>query len=520
MAAPLPKHVKVPKPVHTQATGHSTVAATPTPTAKATPSVNGSPTFLSITGWTIVIVLVLAAVMAIVAGLAAHFFRASRAVVAALALGTLVLFGLVAIPFVALPKTNPTGWIEVELIAIGLLVVGGFFGFLFGLPTVSQPAAANNAQSTGATPLLRVNTHLEDVTTKIATLLTGVALAQLVTIPHYIHVFNTDLQGLLGVHNGIAGSALGVALLLYFPPLGFVISYVIMRVTVSELFAEADVRLQRFGTDQPQIWRAPPLPDIADEATGDQLAAARSVAALSYASLTDPDQKATWARANALLGNYSAAERAYQDVRVLNPRDYRAIIDYATVIYNDPQIDDIPQVLSLLAAAEKICPGTNLDALSRLKVLRAAALLYRSGGYEAAIEEVNSIINTADMPQPRLTRYYRACGFGQLFWALEAAGGPSAGAAAAIERIILNDSALTLAQGALGRAHLLLVTTGEGRTNATDNDLQAFARADVPFQDLLKIAAPPAPAPPAPAPPVTITDAAIVGGWIGTNCPT
>lgn len=519
MATPLPKNVKVPKPVQTHRTGTHTGVKTSPPPPPA-PGASGAPTFLSITEWTIVLVVALSVILAVAVGIASRFLRGGRAIVAAMALGTLVLFGLVAIPFVTLPKANPTGWIEVELIAIGLLVVGGFFGFLFGLPTSVQPSSGSNAQPGGPAPVLRVSTHLEDVTTKIATLLTGVALAQIITIPHYIGLFNTDLQGLLGVHSGTPGSALGVALLLYFPPLGFVISYVIMRVTVSQLFAEADERLQRFGTDQPQIWRAPPLPDIADGATGDQKAAAQSIAAIPYASLTDPDQKATWARANALLGNYSAAERAYQDVRVLDPRNYHAIIDYATVIYNDPQIDDIPQVLSLLDAAEKVCPGTNLDALSRLKVLRAAALLYRSGGYEAAILEVNSIINTANMPQPRLTRYYRACGFGQLFWALETGGGPSAGAAAAIEHIVLNDSALTLAQGALGRAQLLLVTTGEGRTNATDNDLQAFARADAPFQNLLQITPPAAPAPPAPTPPTTITDAAIVGGWIAANCPT
>ncbi|MGC2633751.1 MAG: hypothetical protein WA215_05995, partial [Candidatus Cybelea sp.] len=339
-----------------------------------------APTFQSIAQPTIVAVLVLATVTGIVAAIGSRVFNAGRTAVAVIALGVLTLFGFIAIPLV-LPDNR--AWIEVELIAIGLLIVGGFFGFLFGLPTVSQPAASGNPQAGNPPqPLLTVNTHLEDVTAKIATLLTGVALAQIVTIPHYIGDFNNALQTLLGIKIGLPGSTLGIGLMLYFPPLGFVISYVVMRVQVSELFAKADERLQRFVTGQPQIWRAPPLPDISDGASADQIAAARSIASVPYASLTGPDEKATWARANALLGNYSAAERAYQDVRVLNPRDYRAIIDYATVIYNDPQIDDIPQVLSLLNAAQQICPTTNLDALSRLKVLRTAAYLYQAGGYE------------------------------------------------------------------------------------------------------------------------------------------
>ncbi|MGC2634506.1 MAG: hypothetical protein WA215_09880, partial [Candidatus Cybelea sp.] len=134
------------------------------------------------------------------------------------------------------------------------------------------------------------------------------------------------------------------------------------------------------------------------------------------------------------------------------------------------------------------------------------------------IMEANSIIATANMPQPKLTRYYRACAFGQLFSALQNAGGPSAATLAAIEQVILNDSALTLALGAVGRSQLLLVTTGEGRVNPVDNDLQAFAEVDARFRAQLQIAAPPAPNPPAPPLPVTITDAAIAAGWIAANC--
>lgn len=473
------------------------------------------PDFLSIALPTIAAVIVLTLLIAIAAGIASRVFNAGRTAVAVIALGVLTLFGLLSIPL-ALPKNS--AWIEVELIAIGLLVVGGFFGFLFGLPTVVQSSSGGNTAAGSPQSLLSVNTHLDDVTAKIASLLAGVALASVLTIPQYIGNFNDALHTLLGIKNGDPGSALGIALLLYFPPIGFVISYLIMRVQVSPLLARADAKLQLFDAGQPQIWRAPPLPDISDGANADQTAAARSIAAIPYASLTDLDQKATWARANALLGNYSAAERAYQDVRVLNPRDYRALIDYATVIYNDPEIDDIPQILSLLNAAEKICPKDNLDALSRLKVLRAAAYLYQTSGYENAIIEVNSVIATKDMPQPRLTRFYRACGFGQLFWALQAGPGMSAQTQAAIAAIITNDSALTLAQGDVGRTQLLLVTVGQGRENPVDNDLQAFAAADAPYQAQLQISAPAAPAPPAPPAPVTITDAAITAGWITTNC--
>ncbi|MGA8574174.1 MAG: hypothetical protein WB609_00605 [Candidatus Cybelea sp.] len=485
-----------------------------TPLAGTAPS--GAWTFVLIAAVSLGLVLVVAAIVGALTSLVARAQgqsgmggREARPVVWTFGLATFTLFGLVAIPFITGLSTST--WIQLELIAVGLFVVGGFFGFLFGLPTATQPSQS----TTDSRPLLSVNTHLEDVTSKIATLLTGVALAQIITVPTYILAFNTELQTALGTSAG----AMGIALLLYFPPLGFILTYVVMRVGVSELFARADQRLQLFVSGQSAIRRAPPLPDISEPATPDQLAIARSIASIPYAAITDVNDKATWARANALLNNYADAERAFQDVRVLDPRNYYALIDYATVIYNDPNIDDVPYVLSLLATAQSLCPADKLDTLARIKSLRAAALLYQTGGYEASIEEINSLIATINMPQPKLARFYRACGFGQLFAALQAGGAIPAPVQTAIEGIILNDSALTLAQGKMGRDQLLCVAAGIGRQNASDNDLQAFAAIDVPFQLQLQTPAPAPPPPPPPPPPATITAAAIAGGWIATHCP-
>ncbi|HYW53943.1 MAG TPA: hypothetical protein VE826_08235 [Dongiaceae bacterium] len=478
-----------------------------------------------------------AAVALVLIGLAWRAFASKSAeptgpaIVAALPV--LAALGFAIIPFA--PMLGEGRWVPVEVLAAGVLLGGGFLGFLYGLPVVDPDALKTYGAAAGT--FVRPGTKLEKVTDGIVSAFTGGILVYALTQGARFNDFFVRQLGLSGATN-----LLGAGILFFFGPIGFMLGYCVTATVGALGFKRVQETLVAAASIVQSIELLPDLPISAP--TPEQLAAASDIAKRPYSSLTGAAEKAAWARAKTVLERYGEALPAYQDAIILDPNNAGLLIDYATTIYNDPSTNDIPSVLQLLARASALTGGNASPALrQRNYALTAAAQLYLPGGYEDAIITVNEwIANGQQAPTSWHTRFYRACGFGQLYESFAAVTPPArppyvtalqAPDLARLQALVRNDVAITLAaapgQG-LERVRMVMDPTSPARQNLADDDLQMLAADFPPICQDVGITVPPPPAPdpppalPRPARPTTIPDPVALTApgalqtWIDLNC--
>jgi hypothetical protein len=125
--------------------------------------------------------------------------------------------------------------------ALGLLaatgmIVGGFAGFLFGVPrSLSSTSAALATQATsGQSARVMANTNLEQISDWLTKVLVGVGLTQLQSLPDAVEKATTKLEPMLP---GVPGSgSIGLAVLTTYFFAGFLWSYVESRTALMALF--------------------------------------------------------------------------------------------------------------------------------------------------------------------------------------------------------------------------------------------------------------------------------------------
>ena len=513
----------------------STHDAVPRPTAAApTPApvhVPAPPSIVPIPEWLVALLVCLGIALLVAMGaVALRFFldqdnKKGAGSLILLTLPILAVLGLVLIPFA--PGLDTGRWIPVDVLAIAVFVGGAFLGFLYGLPVVDADAL-KTAGSTAGT-FIRPSTKLEKVTDSLMTAFTGGVVVFALTQGSRFNAFFLQQTGLTA--NNFS-SLLGIAMLLYFAPIGFVLAYVLTATVGALAFKRAEESL----VDATAIVKSfPPLADLPLEPTPEQLAAAGQIAARPYASLANAAEKSAWARAQTLLKNYPQALAAYQDAVVLDPRNPGLLVDYATTVYNDPTIDDIPTVISLLNRAQAAAGAqTDSSTQRRILALRASANLYVEGGYEQTIQIVNEWLSGPVTPT-RLARYYRACAFGQLYEACATiplpGAAPFVGLSAAddapLRQLVRNDVNVTIASApGSGKQNVRMVVDPSSplRLRADDDDLQMLAADDPVLCTQVGLAAPPPP-PQTPHPrlpvvlPNPVAAPGTLGAWITANCP-
>jgi len=445
------------------------------------------------------------------------------------ALPIVAAVGFVLIRFA--PDLGDGKWVVVVSLAAAILVAGGFLGFLYGLPVVDPDAV--KAAGTAAGTFTRPSTKLDKVIDTLMPALTGGLLTYALTQASH---FSTFFIRLMGLPTDSASNLLGISMLAFFGPVGFELGYSLTATVGALAFKRAEETLVN---EAAIVGTFPPFPDLATEPTEEQRCAARAIVAKPYGSLSSATEKATWARAQALLEDWPDAMRAFQDAIVLEPRDPDLILDYAVAIYNDPSVDNIPLVIKLLDQAQSLL-GSQATQLQqrRMNALRAVALLYQPNGYEQTIQIVNAWISSG-VPVSRFGRYYRACAFGQLFDSCAPtplpASAPYATIApadfAAIKTLIDNDIAITLAiapDNGRKNVRMTIDPSSPLRTpsNSNDDDLQLWATDDPELCAMVGLSTPPPP-PTTPRPPAPLVipnpltaGAGVLAIWITQNCPT
>jgi hypothetical protein len=147
--------------------------------------------------------------------------------------------------------------------ALGFLAAGGGAGFLFGIPKVLQgsvappPAPARPNAAAADTPektphsdaailhyRQRVNTNLEEISDWLTKIIVGVSLIQLKSVPDLV-------WRLAGVVSGSLGAALpvgfGVAVFIFFAPVGFLFGYLVTRLYIQGALARAERSIEEEG---------------------------------------------------------------------------------------------------------------------------------------------------------------------------------------------------------------------------------------------------------------------------------
>jgi hypothetical protein len=116
------------------------------------------------------------------------------------------------------------------LIAGASFFIGGFLGFLFGIPkTVKlQSTSGSSPPPSGENrEMYTENTNLEDVSDWLTKIIIGVGLVELTQIPGFINQFAEMIAPALG---GVPSSGpFGIAILVYYSLIGFLMVYLATR---------------------------------------------------------------------------------------------------------------------------------------------------------------------------------------------------------------------------------------------------------------------------------------------------
>jgi CheY-like chemotaxis protein len=139
------------------------------------------------------------------------------------------------------------------LFAGAFLALGSLAGFLFGIPYANQQQNTGQ-QEEGETAVMveptrradernlrlyRPNTNLEQISDWLTKILVGVGLVQLTQVPDALQAFSSYAAPALGNWRG--SGFFGVAILIYFAVMGFLLLFLWTRVNLPVLYAQSDL---------------------------------------------------------------------------------------------------------------------------------------------------------------------------------------------------------------------------------------------------------------------------------------
>lgn len=181
----------------------------------------------------------------------------------------MMLLGIIGIIGYALQAPNSSKFVSSA--AIGLMVagssllIGGLFGFLFGIPrtlqqdTPFEPVRNNGSDSSEDEEKLanyRANTNLEQISDWLTKILVGVGLTQITVIPEKLYAVATAVAGALDNTDG--NRVFAVAVILFFVICGFLFGYLWTRLFLPGAFRQADLsalvnKVDRANRDVKQV---------------------------------------------------------------------------------------------------------------------------------------------------------------------------------------------------------------------------------------------------------------------------
>ena len=160
-------------------------------------------------------------------------------------IGLLAVIGLASVVCVAL--TTRTERPSAPLLwSLALSAASMGVGFLFGIPKVLQgkkspdsaPANSIGAEVTARNYDQRVNTNLEEISDWLTKIIVGLGLVELRQLPAYID--RLALRVGLSFGDGQTFHTVGLAMILFFMPVGFLYGYLMTRLYLQGALARAE----------------------------------------------------------------------------------------------------------------------------------------------------------------------------------------------------------------------------------------------------------------------------------------
>ena len=133
-------------------------------------------------------------------------------------------------------------WIAV-VAGLAAFLVGGLFGFIFGIPRYATSEAAGLLASDTSAPAAikyRANTNLEQVSDWLTKIIVGLGLTQFSTILAKVNQWSAALGSALTGEPGGVGQVAGCSLLVLGALTGFVFFYLWARVYLARMFQKAE----------------------------------------------------------------------------------------------------------------------------------------------------------------------------------------------------------------------------------------------------------------------------------------
>jgi hypothetical protein len=216
------------------------------------------------------------------------------------------------------------------IIGAAALAVGGFLGFLFGIPraAISQGSAqeeqpgggqvSGKGEESGSRPAYTANTNLEQISDWLTKILVGVGLTQIPAIGEAAGRLIANAGDALG--GGQGSQMLAAALLSYFLVSGFLASYLVTRTRLTLTFTLSDIQV--LGA---RVARAEKLSESAQNQSQSLARGLQALGLVDRLIAVDPDDPSTpTPTADELLASFQGARPSTLAQIYWRARDFRA----------------------------------------------------------------------------------------------------------------------------------------------------------------------------------------------------
>jgi tetratricopeptide (TPR) repeat protein len=395
-------------------------------------------------------------------------------------------------------------------VLIASAVLGGFLGFLFGIPRLLQhspnpgstPSAADGSKP-GVKPkkseaaenerasrrFLSSNTNLEEISDWITKIIVGLSLVQAGFIFEKIKraavVFKTN-----ALPHAVGADIIFVLIMVAAAIAGFLFFYMETRTRITLMFGD----LENAADDVDRIVAQKELNAVLDApitatrgaaGTGDGSTIAappdpieedKKILQTNYNDLNKPEELAAWASAQARANNFQAAIRALNDAISLRPDDKNLLVRLADV--QQRQGNPRGAYYSITEARQK----SNDDPDLIKREMLASLYLSPPDGFRKALAAAEKLRASGAAEQDAWVQLWTACAHGQRYKWLTETNGSDANKADA------RDSALAAVREVVrldpkrdSSLRVFLRSLLQPGPNSTDDDLGVFG-ADSAFK--------------------------------------
>jgi hypothetical protein len=322
--------------------------------------------------------------------------------------------------------------------SLAWFAAGSAMGFLFGLPKVSDDTSQEDQSRLRN---LHINKNIQEISDWLTKIIVGVGLVQLKSIPPKLRTLSDWFAAWGG-----ESRELGLTSILYFTILGFLATYLVLRLYLTGAFSDADggemtmdaVDVMNFDITIPTPQRPGDNINVALLMTPEKERAARRIARMRLESLTSTQGVWTWAKANLLLASVGQSDpkeqaellentlKGYSKACTLDGRNPALLFEYAIALYIASDHDDTKQRDNYTLAVSKLKDALkNLNTSSDLNFKKniykwlvfLALYLETPESYQTAIEYAKQYLSgqvEPDTPQRHgRMKFYLAAAYGQ-----------------------------------------------------------------------------------------------------------